>query len=270
MPDLNSVLKKAAVEKRLAEVTELRSRIGDAAGAQHTGPVVFQRGRWVDVLKLIDVARDHASGNWTRHGAEVTGEPGVSQNPRINLPIALDGGYDLEVDFTRTNGVGEVHTIFSIGKQICGFTLNAGSYNGYDSINGRTLYDYYQNPYVLTGFRLQNGHRYQEIISVRILKGGVAGVDVALDGKQFLPHLEGDPALLSVDTRYLRAPKQPTIDLGYGSTVTLNAIRLRMVSGQGHSETAAADSSESSGSDSGTPAKRPAVSPSKTKVSPNK
>ncbi len=270
MPDLNSVLKKAAVEKRLAEVTELRSRIGDAAGGQHTGPVVFQRGRWVNVLKLIDVARDHASGNWTRHGAEITGEPGVSQNPRINLPIALDGGYDLQVDFTRTNGAGEVHTIFSIGKQICGFTLNAGSYNGYDSINGRTLYDYYQNPYALTGFRLQNGHRYQEIISVRLLKGGAASVDVALDGKQFLPHLEGDPALLGVDTRYLAAPKQPTIDLGYGSTVTLNAVRLRMVSGQGHSETAAADSSESSGSDSGTPAKRPAGSPSKTKVSPNK
>ena len=37
MPDLNSVLKKAAVEKRLAEVTELRSRIGDAAGAAY-GP----------------------------------------------------------------------------------------------------------------------------------------------------------------------------------------------------------------------------------------
>jgi len=269
MPDLNSVLKKAAVEKRLAEVTDIRSRIGDAAGQQHSGPVVFQRGRWIDVIKLIDVNRDHASGNWTRRGAEITGEPGVANSPRINLPIALDGGYDLEVDFTRNTGAGGVHTIFSIGKQICGFTLNTGSYNGLDSVDGRSIYDYYQNPYALIGFRLQNGRKYQEIINVRMGKGGVASVEIWLDGKQFLPHWEGDPALLDVDTRYLPAPKQPTLDIGFGSSVTFNAVRLRMVSGQGRSDVQAADSThQSPDSDSSTPSKKPAVSPSKTKTSP--
>jgi hypothetical protein len=270
MPNLNSVLKKAAVEKRLAEVAEIRSRVGDSSSGQHSGPIIFQRGRSIDVLKLVDVARDHVGGNWSRHGSEIIcdgGAGGAGGAPRIVLPVVLDGGYDLEVDFTRSSGAAPIHTIFQVGRQSCGLTLNSGIYSGFDSIDGKTFYQYFRNPYASTGASLQNGHKYQEIINVRLAKNGAASVDVSIDGKQFLTHWEGDPSVLGVDTRFHPAPKQPALEVGFGAgSVTFHAVRLRMVSGQGRFETSAADQPPNQGDASAS--NKSGVSPPKVKFAP--
>ena len=86
MPGLNSVLKKAAVEKRLAEITEIASRTGDTGSGPHSGPIVFQRGRWFDILKLVDLDRDRVVGNWTRNGAEINCGAGIRNSPRRHSP----------------------------------------------------------------------------------------------------------------------------------------------------------------------------------------
>lgn len=231
LPNLSSVLQKAAVEKRLAEVMEIRSRVGDVGG--HSGPVVFQRGRWVDVLKLVDVDRDSNGGSWTRKGNEFS----CRNSSRLFLPIVIDGGYDLEVDFSRVSDVGaEIHTVFPVGKHLAGLTLSAyKTYSGFDSVNNRRPWNV--TPYSPYNFFLQDNHRYQEVISVRLGKGGVASVDISVDGQRLLPHWEGDPNNLGLNSRTFNPPTdRPAIEATNPGSATLYAVRLRMVSGQGRSD----------------------------------
>lgn len=237
LPDLTSVLKKAAVEKRIAEVAEISSRIGEAAG-QHSGPMIFQRGRWYDVLKLVDVNRDASNGTWTRNGSDIICASSMNYYrnlPRLYLPVVLDGGYDLAVDFTRGNENSFVHTIFFLGPRPAGLVLNA-NFSGLDGADGDALNGFYRRSYGTEGARFQSGRRYSEVFNVRLGKGGVAGVDVWIDGRQFLPHWEGDPSGLGIDSQSRPDPKQLALEVGFGGSVAFNAARLRMVSGQGHFE----------------------------------
>lgn len=266
LPDLNSVLKKAAVDKRLAEVAEIRSRVGDSMPGQHSGPLVFQRGRWFDILKLVDVSRDGTGGNWTRNGSEVVCSGFGRGAPRLNLPVVLDGAYDLEIDFTRTSGQSYLRPVFFIGRRPCGLIFNSSGYSGLEAANGRLLDNFYRSTYS-QGARFQVGQKYQSLISIRLGKGGMASVDIGVDGNRFLPHWEGDPSMLGVAEDSMDA-KQLAIEVGYGGTVTFNAVRLKIVSGQGHFESLAGKQSSDNGND-GMPNKPANLTP-KTKLAPGK
>jgi len=194
-------------------------------------PHQFPLRQWIDVLKLVDPARDAVKGNWSRTGAEVACEP--EDFSRLELPVTIDGSYDLEVEFTRADGNGDVNTIFSVGSHRCMLMLSvhSGAASELAIVDGHDINDP-KNPVVTRPGTLDNGHRCRALVSVRILSGGRASVDVSLNGKPYLPHWEGDPSALSLSADWaLRSTKHLGI-AAYHNSVTFHSVRLRMISGQ--------------------------------------
>lgn len=238
LPGLKSVVESAPIERRLVEVDEIRSRVGDAAG-QHAGPMILQRNRSYDILKLIDLKTDVAAGTWTRNGTQLVGQFGNGGAPKIHFPVAVTGGYDLLIEFRTSGNSPDIHTTFFIGDHPAGLTLaeagSGGGYSGFDIANGRTLHDFYRNPYERTGFRPNPGQSYQLLIRVRAAKGG-ASVDTYIDGQLLLTHWQGTPAAIGDASN--PTPSQFTFEVRSGPTLTLDAVRLKVVSGQGRIERA--------------------------------
>jgi len=236
MPSLGSALKKAAIEKRLAEIANLKPIVAAAAAgsstdvSQPTGAVKFPLNQWVDVLRLVDTSRMVVAGNWSRHGQEITVEPG--EGSRIAIPMVINGSYDFEVDFTRMSGTDGVDTMLPIGSHSCEVILSGwfGGASGLEIINGYQAIDA-SNPIAVRPGNLENGRRYRLLVSARIDSDNHASVDVSLDGKPYLPHWAGDPVTLSADPRS-SMPNPRGLGLGaWNSEFTFHSARLRMVSG---------------------------------------
>ena len=202
--------------------------------------VALPRGQWVDVLRLVDPVRDAVKGDWSRSGAEISCE--VGDTSRLELPLKIDGDYELQVELTRTEGNGDINTFFTVGPHQCMFMLDGynGSLSALDVVDGH-LPDNPLNPTAKHSDALENGRRYQILLSVRRPSADHASVDVSLDGKPFLPHWEGNPASLTPHTGWWAMPHADWLGLGvFKSKVTFHSVRLRMLSGQATPETATA------------------------------
>lgn len=257
MPTVVSALKKSAIEKRLAEIANLapaqsfagRQKANDVAtdpppnsGASPdnsaapppattlpsaAGGKEFPLNQWVDLLKLADPASDALWGAWSRKGALVsaTGDGSV-----LELPAAIRGAYELEVVFTRTQGAGDVHVAFPVGDSECDAVLSGagGAFSALYKIDGHDSND---SPISVHPGTLENDRRYRLLFHVAMAGEHDATVDVALDGKQYLPRWSGEPASLSMDPHW--APMCPQhVCLSQGRClVTFQAVRLRMESG---------------------------------------
>jgi hypothetical protein len=241
MPNLASALRKAAIEKRLAEIADLKPVVGTTAAIVTTatgktaGATKFPLNQWVDVLRLVDTTKNAVAGTWSRHGAIIAVEAG--ETARIAIPVEIEGGYDLEADFTRTSGGDDVAAILPIRGHSCMATLSgfSGKASGLMNLAGRDASDP-NNPTSVRPGELDNGHRYRLSIRVRILAEDRASVDVWLDGKPYLPHWEGNPASLSA-SKYWPMPNPKCLGLGaHKSEVTFHAAHLRMVSGHASAE----------------------------------
>ncbi len=257
LPNLASALKKAAIEKRMAEVANLpRPTVAMAPkpavaldpfptaktpSASSAAPVHFTLGQWVDVLQMVDIPRDRIAGTWKRDDTDL--DCGAGEQTRLELPVVVNGGYDLEIEFTRTKGNADVVALLSIGGHSCMVTLNgfSGLAGGLMYLDGRDANNP-ANPIVVRPCILENDHRYRMLVSVRLLPNGRASLDFSLDGKPYLPHWEGDPSQLSDYWAWeLANPNR----LGFGasrSEVSFHSARLRMVSGQATSVAGAAKS----------------------------
>jgi hypothetical protein len=231
-PNLTSALKKAAIEKRLAEIADLKPISAPAAfdPSKSAGAINLPLRQWVDVLRLIDTTSDVVAGTWSRQGGRIDVAPGSAA--RIAIPVAIDGGYDLEIDFTRTSGESDVAAMLPIGSHACMATLSgrAGADSGIANVDGLDPTDS-RNPTAVRPGHLDNGRRYRLFISTRILAENRASIDVALDGKRYLPHWEGNPAALGYNATW-SMPNPKRLGLGAEqSEVTFHSARLRMVSG---------------------------------------
>jgi hypothetical protein len=236
LPNVSSALKKAAIEKRLAEIADLKPIVAMVANGaigpgKSPGAIEFPLNQWVDVLRLVDTTRDRVDGTWARKGTELSCTPGFAS--RIELPVVVEGGYDLDVEFTRTSSDEPVAALLSVGSNKCMIMLSGwkGGDSGLMDLDGRDAGDR-RNPIAVRPAPLENGHRYRVLVGVRLLADNRARIDVSLDGKPYLPRWEGDPATLSENRLWLmRKPRR----LGFGAyqcDVTFHSVRLRMVSGQ--------------------------------------
>ena len=150
IPNLNSALKKAVIEKRLAEIADLKpaSTAAETGQGKSTGEVKFPLHQWVDVLRLIDPTHDRVNGAWTRNGAELSCKSGFAS--RVEVPVVIDGGYDFGVEFTRTSGNDLVAATLSVGSHKCIAGLSGwnGSVSGLMNVNGGEAIDP-KNPIVI-------------------------------------------------------------------------------------------------------------------------
>ncbi len=197
----------------------------DSAAARVKLPL----GQWVDLLPLVDLSRNSLRGTWTRSGAEIS--CASSNLPLLEIPVVIDGAYDLEVDFTRADGSDSIDTIIPIPPRGCSVKLSgwAGKVSGLGLVDGRQPVDAdYSGP--LWPGTLENGHRYRLLIHVRLLESNRANIAMSLDGKDFLPTWTGNESSLMPGFK-LSNPKYLGLAANWSRT-TYHAVRLKMNSGQ--------------------------------------
>jgi hypothetical protein len=138
------------------------------------------KSEWIDVLGRVDPQWDTVSGQWRRQGNDLAAGP--EPFSRILLPVELEGGYDLSVEFTRhADRRWPTAIIFPVGSRSCMLYLDAWSVHGLERIDGRMV-ENRLNPAVRRPGVLINGQKYSVAISVRI-EGDRAEIDAKLDGE---------------------------------------------------------------------------------------
>ena len=94
-----------------------------ALASGKVGTTKFLLNQWVDVLQLVDPAENSAKGTWSRRGPEIIGEAqGIG---RLMMPVAVEGSYEMEVEFTRETGNSDVNTVVVAGSRQCAVMFSA-------------------------------------------------------------------------------------------------------------------------------------------------
>ena len=239
-PGLSAGLPTVRVEKRLEEIGKVAGA-ADKGGLRRTASGVaardlkpgreFPRNKWVDVLKPADVTRD-VTGQWMRNKEEVGAgpRPPALRCSVLVLPVAVQGDYDLEGQFTRVAGKDTVGFVCPVTTRQCDVSLSAffGQYHSLGTFDGKGPDDP-KNPTRLQPGILTNGRKYTLLAGVR-LKGEDAAVDICLDGSPLIrwsgkqssvnassrwsPNLKSQPALMTIEP------------------VIYHSARLRLLSGK--------------------------------------
>ncbi|KPJ74918.1 MAG: hypothetical protein AMS14_04570 [Planctomycetes bacterium DG_20] len=187
-----------------------------------------ERGRWIDLLPLIDPAKDGVTGHWKRQGSALAI---LSQTVagRIMIPVAPEGSYELQAKFVRMSGDDCVAVILPVGSARVMLALSNwhGQDSGLQMINGKTPRD---NGTAVRPGTLVNGREYALDITV-VAKGDQARIAVRLDGKPYIAW-RGPQSALSLSPNWA-LPKPGCLGLvTYRSVVAFGSVRLKMLSGE--------------------------------------
>ena len=151
-PNLTSVIKQQLVTKRLAEIALLKeasvakSPSGTNAGSTpSTLAAEFASPKeWVDLLEWSEGVDWNERGiNWNQHVEGTVSRNGLTfksgQYARYPLPAILDGDYELEAEFTRTEGADAVAIVFPINMQNLQLELGSalGQSSGVSGVDGK-------------------------------------------------------------------------------------------------------------------------------------
>ena len=197
---------------------------GKGAGSSN-----FPLGKAVEVLQLAD-PKNSVEGNWSRDGDKIVVQPG--NQCRLAIPVAVHGSYDLELEFNRHDGEGDLHLTIPVGAHQCNVMVAQDKHvGGLDAVNGRRPFED-NNPTTVRSPEIENDRTHDLLVKVRLRKADAASIDVLLDGKPYLPHWEGDTSALSISQDWA----MPTTDhLGLGawrSQVAYSSLKLRMIAGR--------------------------------------
>lgn len=197
----------------------------ETAGGIEAG--VIKPGAWVDILSLVDPAKDAVKGTWRRQDKALAVEP--VEHGRIMIPVAPQGSYELRVSFVRQSGNQSVDFILPVGSSAVAVVLSGaeGAVSGLWSIDGNEA-DH--NEAKVSPGRLQNGHEYRAECRV-IVQGNQAIITVTLDGEPYFRWSGLQSALSVLDTK--RLPDPTVLGLGaFGSNTVFRRVALRMLSGE--------------------------------------
>jgi hypothetical protein len=193
-------------------------------------------GEWVDLLEWT-VGFDWAPRgiNWNDRCERPPTKDAVTlkQLPfmQFPLPAIIDGDYEMEVEFTRHDGIEGVCIVFPVGihnmhLEFGGFK---GSVSGVSWINGK---HYNDNPTARRPAPLSNNQKHRVLIRVR-RNGERAAFNIDLDDTRDYITWEGPyAALTNVDRGpwNLTMVRHPWIG-SYENRTTFHKVRVRMISG---------------------------------------
>lgn len=190
-------------------------------------PRTIPPGQWVELLRLVDPARDAVNGKWEWQGDSLalTGGEGVRA---LMLPVRVTGSYELQVRFARTAGYEGLVFPLAVGSAQTSLVLSgrAGAAHGLECINGKNCED---NETSVKPGVLQNNRVYSLHIRVTLEKD-LAQVQAELDGSALLSWRGPVSALSAIDMWKL--PLRNTIGLSsWASNVVYYSVRLKMLSG---------------------------------------
>jgi len=213
-------LEKVRVDKRLDEIAK-----PPAASGNPVDDAKVTRGRWVDLLGLVDLKRDTLKGAWQRipKGITSVGSEGAS----VALPVLVEGSYDLEVEFVRHSGTDTMGIGLPVGPEVC--TLCLSGWNGGGSSLTRIDGKEDHPAAIKRPGKLVNGQRYVVAAKVR-LAGSDVDIRIWLNGVPYLGW-SGKQASVSPTTWWTPCLNRPAL-VGHTANVTFHAARLRLVSGK--------------------------------------
>jgi hypothetical protein len=179
-------------------------------------------GQPIDLLALVDPQRDAVLGDWSREadGLVMRG-PGGS---RLAIPCAVEGDYELKVEFARMKGDNEVAFILPVGSRCSALLISkeVGKRSGlFWAAKGDTMV----SPAPLAN---REPHALEVMVKTG---GGTADIDVRLDGKPYF-HWQGAVSSASLWDAY-KLPAGNRLGFGaWGGEIVFKTARLRMLSGE--------------------------------------
>ncbi|MGA2496686.1 MAG: hypothetical protein ABSH20_03035 [Tepidisphaeraceae bacterium] len=194
------------------------------------GMPAVARVRKVDLLKLVDPAKDAILGKWTLKGGVLLCDPGRDATSRIEFPYTPPEEYDYRIVFVRVGGNGAINPICRAGGRQFGCQVGGwgNTVAGFEVINGRRADE---NPTMKrTGAWLANDQRYTLVIRVRN-----DGAETLLDDKVITSvktnyadmSLHGDLALRRPDVIGLRAVSPTRVESAEVIEVSGEGKKLR-------------------------------------------
>jgi hypothetical protein len=187
-------------------------------------------GSWKELLPLASKAKHAVAGRWYHDSESVRCDD--TDAARLMLPLAPDGNYELQVEFTRASGEEPFSLIFPVGQTQARLVLD-GKTSGQDAcsalelIEGKPAHD---NVTTLADTVLGTGKRHSVLVSVVTL-GGRCHVKIALDGEPLL-EWSGATRSLTLDPRYQTPDRRLAALVSSGGEIRFHAARLRMLTGQ--------------------------------------
>ena len=184
---------------------------------------------WIDLVALVDPARDAVKGSWQREGAGLLLAAPVG-NGRIMFPQPLAGGYELQVRFLRRSGTHEIEVLLPVGTTTAAVVLShpSGGAHGLEEINGMNAS---VNETTVKSPVLENGREYT--LDMRVaLDGSQARVSAALDGKRLF-QWQGAQAALAMMGGW-RLPNASCAGIGASlSVLEVRSAKARLLGADG-------------------------------------
>jgi hypothetical protein len=176
-----------------------------------------------DVLRLVDIAQHRLYGTWRRttNGLQCDSGPFA----RVAIPVAPDGGYEVQIQFTRFGGTADNVLILPVRRTACGCAISPDFVEfqiappeGIGTVRGK----FPQTP-------LPDGKKH--IITARIvLETALVRVQVDVDGKRQIDW-SGPESALSPREEWRLFPNS----LGIGSHnqgIIFHRVRLQTLTGR--------------------------------------
>ncbi len=226
-PDLSDAA--LALSKSLTPGNAATTGSPTAKTEPEAGPL--QEGLWYDLMPHIDVEKHSLMGVW-EHSAGGIRCPvnSFAQSPRLELPVELDGDYQIEMRVTRKMGKDAMALILPIlGRRtaliIDGFP-DGGWLAGLDVVDGREMPN---NPTIIKGGKLVNNAEIWILVTVKVTDGQ-ASIHADLDGK---PLIRWSGNADSPSLRYMWMtdhPRRPALG-AWASMFDFSRLRVRLLRG---------------------------------------
>lgn len=184
-----------------------------------TQPTTSPATREVDLLALIDPARDAVAGRWTTAGGALVSDG--YRFARIRIPYRPPLEYDFRIEFERVEGENDVTQIMPVGNQAVAWQMSGmdGRGWGFTEVQG-------VNGAVRFPPKIENGKRH--VAEVRVRRDSVSAY---FDGRLYRQIATG-PSRFSVPERWAIGP--PILGLGTCVSPTVfHKVQLVEVTGQG-------------------------------------
>jgi hypothetical protein len=214
------------VQTQLATIRPAGSLLGKRPANSSSGPQLIKPGQSFDLISVTDPATDSIVGNWVRQGSAL-GLVKPTPMSLVRVPVLPQGSYEINLEFTRTDGQYYVGVLLPVGKASTAMVLSWSK----DPVS--RLYDLEGKESKNETIRpnpLINGRRYKLIIRVAMLPEDQAQIQALLDGKEIL-QWKGAQSRLRPGKGF-RLPSPTTLALGaYSNTTVFHSVRLKMISG---------------------------------------
>jgi hypothetical protein len=201
---------------------ETLAKLGPGKGEGIIGP-----GRWIDLLKLIDLEKDtvEGKGQWRLAEGELLYQGGFPDLSRVCVPCAPAGNYQLKVRlaYLRGDAYGYAVAVLPVGNTVvaaCFFRLG-------DSAN---LYGIEKPRDQRVSFTVVGGQEYEFDVTV-LLARDQADITITSGGKPQL-HWQGPQSALRGGDVW-RMPDVKLLGLGVESAkIAIKSAKLKMLSGK--------------------------------------